>query len=205
MRDFSRCNYRAAQLKHTVTYGSARTGDCLNVAIKKSQLFHFKGDTIVAIRLLVQIKHTEINGCACTGDFRLIFSLWKQRRPRPKNLLLLWRSKRCIIVQYWFRKLVVVLCTGVCWKNTARRVWKRDCGEKCARQSFVNEFSQLDFSEKRKGSSVVDFNIFNTTAQVTLICWKIQRCLTWQRKLTLAESCNFLVVVNTGKYFFRVW
>jgi len=25
--DFSRCDYRAAQMKHTVAYGSARTGD----------------------------------------------------------------------------------------------------------------------------------------------------------------------------------
>ena len=119
--------------------------------LKNRRMFHFKGDTIVAIRLLVQIKHTEINGCACTGDFRLLFSLWNQRRPRPKNLLLSWCSKRCMIVQYWFRKLVGVLCTAVCWKNTAIRVWKRDCGEKCARQSFVSEFSQLDFPEKRKG------------------------------------------------------
>jgi hypothetical protein len=25
--DFSRCDYRAAQIKHAVVYGSARTGD----------------------------------------------------------------------------------------------------------------------------------------------------------------------------------
>ena len=36
------------------------------------------------------------------------------------------------------------------------------------------------------------------------ISCKIRRCLTLQRKLTVAESCYFLVVVNTGKYFFRV-
>ena len=35
--DFSRCDYHAAQMKHAVVYGSARTGDYLVVAIKKSQ------------------------------------------------------------------------------------------------------------------------------------------------------------------------
>ena len=74
-RDFSRCDYRAAQMKHMVEYGSARTVDYLNVAIKKGSIFHFKCDTIVAIRLLVQIKHTEMNGCTCPGYFRLLFSL----------------------------------------------------------------------------------------------------------------------------------
>ena len=38
----------------------------------------------------------------------------------------------------------------------------------------------------------------------TLNCCKIQRCLTLQRKLALAESYDFLVVVNTGQYFFKV-
>ena len=35
--DFSRCDYRAAQMKHTVVYGSARTSDLLIMAMKKSQ------------------------------------------------------------------------------------------------------------------------------------------------------------------------
>lgn len=46
--DYSRCDYRAAQVKHTVVYGSTRTGDYLILRIKKSCVFHFKGDTIVA-------------------------------------------------------------------------------------------------------------------------------------------------------------
>ena len=41
--DFSRCDYRAAQMKHTVLYGSGRTGDYLIVAIKKSQRVPFPG------------------------------------------------------------------------------------------------------------------------------------------------------------------
>jgi hypothetical protein len=46
----------------------------------------------------------------------------------------LWRSKRCVIVKYWFRKLKdVLLCTTVRRKNTVIRGWKRDCGDQCAR------------------------------------------------------------------------
>jgi len=41
--DFNRCDYRAAQMKHMVLYGSARTGDYLIVAIKKSQRVPFPG------------------------------------------------------------------------------------------------------------------------------------------------------------------
>jgi len=41
MSDFSHCDYRAAQMKHTVLYGSARTGDYLIMAIKKSQRVPF--------------------------------------------------------------------------------------------------------------------------------------------------------------------
>jgi len=48
MSDFSRCDYRAAHIKHTVVYGSARTGDYLIVAIKHSKHGPFKGDAIVA-------------------------------------------------------------------------------------------------------------------------------------------------------------
>jgi hypothetical protein len=40
---FRRCNYHAARMKHTVVYGSARTGDYLIVAIKKSQHVPFQG------------------------------------------------------------------------------------------------------------------------------------------------------------------
>jgi hypothetical protein len=46
--DFSHCNYRAAQMKHTVVYGSAHTGDYLIVVIKKSQRVPFTGLLIVA-------------------------------------------------------------------------------------------------------------------------------------------------------------
>jgi hypothetical protein len=43
MSDFSRCDYRAAQMIQTVLYGSARTGDYLIVVIKKSPRVPFPG------------------------------------------------------------------------------------------------------------------------------------------------------------------
>jgi hypothetical protein len=48
MRDVSRCDYRAAYIKHTVVYGSAHTGDYLIMAIKNSQHGPFMGNGIVA-------------------------------------------------------------------------------------------------------------------------------------------------------------
>jgi hypothetical protein len=41
--DISRRDYRVAQMKHTVVYESARNGDYLTVAIKKSQRDPFSG------------------------------------------------------------------------------------------------------------------------------------------------------------------
>jgi hypothetical protein len=41
--DFTRCDCRAVPVKHMVLYGSARTGDYLIVAIKKSQRVPFPG------------------------------------------------------------------------------------------------------------------------------------------------------------------
>jgi len=41
--DFSLCTNRAAQMKHTVVFGSARTGDYLIVAIKISQRVPLQG------------------------------------------------------------------------------------------------------------------------------------------------------------------
>jgi hypothetical protein len=49
-------------MKQAALYGSTRTGDYFIVAIKNRSVFHFQGDTIVAGLLLVQMKHTEING-----------------------------------------------------------------------------------------------------------------------------------------------
>jgi len=84
-------------------------------------------------------------------------------------------------------------------KGLKKRLW----GEVC--EAVVSEWSQLDNPEKHEKSKQCCFLISLTQMhRFILICCKIQRCLTLQRKLTLAESYYFLVVVNTGKYFFRV-
>jgi hypothetical protein len=159
------------------------------------------------------MKQTEINGCARTADCRHLISVWKQHRSRPfpcgmvtntKNLLPLWRSKRSMIAKYWFRKLKnVLLSTTVLWKNSVIRFSKTLWGEVC--EAVVSEWSQLDGPEKPEKGKQCCFSIYLIQLhRFTLICCKIQRYLTLQRKLTLAESYDFLVVVNKGQYFLKV-
>jgi len=131
-------------MKHTVVYGSACTDDYLIVAIKKSQRvpFHGRHDcrlTTACDKWNTQNKwiraHRRLSPpyfCVKPAPSKAI-SL-QRRDPNMKNLFPLWCSKSCMNVKYWFRKLKdVLLCTAVRWKNKAIRVWKRDCGEKCAR------------------------------------------------------------------------
>ena len=59
------------------------------------------GRAIVVWRLFVQLKHTDISGCAQTGDGPLLFSLRNQGRPRTTSLLQLWRTIRRIVVIFW--------------------------------------------------------------------------------------------------------
>ena len=167
-------------------------------------MFHFKRDTIVAWRLLVQMKYTQINVCAPTGDYRLLFSLWNQRRALPKNLLLLLLSKRCMIVKCWLRKLKdVLVCTTVCWKNTVDKGLIERLGKSVRGSRLFLSAANWTAQRNRKASRVVLISLIQIL-KYTLICCKLQRCLTYQWKLTLAESCNYLVVVKTGKYFFGV-
>jgi hypothetical protein len=72
-------------------------------------------------------------------------------------------------------------------------------------RSVRGNWSQLDGPEKREKGKQCCFSIYLIQMhRFTLICCKIQRCLTLQRKLTLAESYDFLVVVNKGQYFSKV-
>ena len=54
------------------------------------------------------------------------------------------------------------------WKNAVIRVWKRDCGKKCARHSFLSGVNWTAQRNMKKLSSIV-FNIFNTNEQVYII------------------------------------
>ena len=75
-------------------------------------------------------------------------------------------------------------------------------GEVC--QAVVSEWSQLDGPEKREKGKQCCFSTYLIQMhKFTLICCKIQRCLTQQRKLTLAESYDFLVVINKVNKFPR--
>ena len=73
-------------------------------------------------------------------------------------------------------------------KGLKDRLW----GEVC--EAVVSEWSQLDSPEKREKGKQCFFPIYLIQMhRFTLICCKIQRCLTLQRKLTVAENCDFLV------------
>ena len=77
------------------------------------------------------------------------------------------------------------------------RLW----GEVC--EAVVSEWSQLDGPEKRERGKQFCFSIYLIQMhRFTLIYCKIQKCLMLQRKLTLDESYDFLVVVNKRQYFF---
>jgi hypothetical protein len=79
------------------------------------------------------------------------------------------------------------------------RLW----GEVC--EAVVSEWSQLDGPEKHERGKQCCFSIYLIQMhRFTLICFKVQRCLTLQRKLNLTESYDFLVVVNKGQYFSQV-
>jgi len=98
----------------------------------------------------------------------------------------------------------VPLSTTVRWKNTVIRFWRTDCGEKCARQLFLSAANWTAQRNAKKISSVIFSIYLKQMHRFTLICCKIQRCLTVQRKLTLAESYDFLMAVSKGQYFFTV-
>jgi len=84
-------------------------------------------------------------------------------------------------------------------KGLKERLW----GEVC--EAVVSEWSQLDCPEKcEKGKQCCFLVSLTQIHRFVLICCKTRRCLTLQRKLTLAESYYFLVVGGTGIYFFRV-
>jgi len=80
-------------------------------------------------------------------------------------------------------------------KGLKDRLW----GEVC--EAVVSEWSQLDGLEKREKCKQCGFSIYLIQMhRFTLICCKVQRCLTLQRKLTLAESYDFLVIAKKGQY-----
>jgi hypothetical protein len=138
-------------MKYTVLYGSARMGDYLIVAIKKSQRVPFPG------------RHDCRWTAACTNEThrnkwvraheRLSPPyLWMKPSPpiNTQNLCPLWRSTRCMIVKYWFRELKnVLLSTTVLRKNRSNESFKdRLWGE--VREAVVSEWSQLDGPENRE-------------------------------------------------------
>ena len=106
-----------------------------------------------------------------------------------------------ILISETEKRLVLYDCS---LKEYSDKVLKdRLWGEAC--EAVVSEWSQLDSPEKREKVKQCCFSIYLIQMhRFTLICCKIKRCLTLQRKLTLAENYDFLMVVNKRQYFFRV-
>jgi hypothetical protein len=141
------------------------------MAIKNSQHGPFMGNGIVAWRLLIQMKHTK-------GDYRLLFSLWNKHRPRPKNMVLLWSSKKCIIVKYWFRKLKdALLCTTSLKEYSNKGLKDILWGKVC--EAVVCFWVELTGRPRETERQTVLFLIcLMPVLRFMSICCKIQRCLT---------------------------
>lgn len=102
-------------------YGSACMGDYLVMAMKKFQQVHFQGQHECCL-MGAFINEAQGNKWVHTHQKLMppflsvkptlskVLSL-RQRDLNTKNLLPLWRSKRCMIVKYWFPKLNdILLC-----------------------------------------------------------------------------------------------
>ena len=142
--DFSRCNYHAAQMKHMVLYGCARTGDYLIVAIRKSRRVQFPGWhdcrwTAACTNETHRNKWEHALGQLLPPSLCVKPALSKAISLQKGDTNPLWCSKRYTNVKYWFWKLKnVLLSMTVLLKDTVIKVSKPDCGEKCARQLFLS-------------------------------------------------------------------
>jgi hypothetical protein len=146
---------------------------------------------------------------------RLLISVWNKHHPRQfscSNVILTQR----ICFRYGVQR-------GVWLWNTDFGNWKSTALYDCSLKEYsdkgmkdilwgevgeavVSEWSQLGGRQKCQKCKQSCFSIYLIQMHICiLICCKIKRCLTSQRKLTLAESYDFLVVVKKGQYFFRVY
>jgi hypothetical protein len=90
---------------HIRKHAHGRLFNCGNK--KNYSMFHFKGDTIVALWLLIQMNCKEINGCVRIDDCHLLFSVWHQhhQRPFPCSSMIL-TERICFCEVYDCEKLV---------------------------------------------------------------------------------------------------
>jgi hypothetical protein len=118
-------------MKCVVVYGRVHTGDYLFMVMKNRSMFHFKGDMIITW-LLVQMKHTELNGCMHTCNCHLLFSLWNQHY---------WGHRIC----FWYG-----IKRGV-------RLWNVDFGNwkmSCSVWLFAERIQQYGSEREIVGKSV---------------------------------------------------
>jgi hypothetical protein len=159
------------------------------------------------------MKHTEINGCTSTANCCHLICVWNQHRPRP------FSCRRVILPERIFT--VMAFKDMYDCEILVSEIEKHPAFYDCSIREYSDKFQRQTVGRSVRGSrSWVEptgrpgetrksnqccFSMYLIKMhKFTLICCKIQRCLTLQRKQTLAESYNFLVVVNKGQYFSRV-
>jgi hypothetical protein len=135
-------------MKRTVVHNSAPTGNCLILAKERSQ--HFKGDTTVAWRPLVQMKYKEIYVRKCTRDNRSVLPL---------------RSKRPLLVPV----LAVLASNGVRRSNNSKShvkclIFLSDINPIWIFSTGFNKISQYKISQK---SVHWETSCFTQTCQLT--------------------------------------
>ena len=170
MSDFSPCDYRAAQMINMLAYEHAHRW-----------LFNC-GDEKIAACSISRATRLSLVNCLYkwntqkyTGNCHHLFSSWNQHCPRPKNVLLLWHSKRCMIVKYWFWKLKYsLLCITLLKEYSDKGLRERMGGKVC--KALVCFWMELTgWSRKQKGKQFLISLI--QILWFTLICCKTQSCL----------------------------
>ena len=131
-------------MKDTVVYGSALTGEYSIVANKKSQQVPFQGrhDCRITACTNETHTHTQINGCALTGDCRLLISVWNRHRPRPFPCGSVMQTQR-ICFHYGVQR-------GVWLWNTDFGNWKTSCSVRL----FAERIEWQGFEREAVGRSV---------------------------------------------------
>ena len=163
----------------------------------------------------MRTEHTTITGSARSGDCRLLVSVWNQHRPRPSPCLAWSKHKQSVSVMA-FRE---VHDCEILISETERRPAVYDCslkeysdmglkgrlwGEVCETVVCLWVGPTGRPRETWKRQTLFSLILLIQMRRFTSVCCKMQRRLTLQRKLALAESYDFLVVVKRGQYFFRV-
>jgi hypothetical protein len=150
-------------MKHTVLYRSARTGDYLIVMIKKSQPVPFPGRH--DCRWTTACTNGTHRNKLVSADCRHLISVWNQHQGH--FLAGGWYSHKEFVTVMAFKEVYdceiliseiekrPALCDCSMKEYSDKSFSKTDCGEKCARQSFLSGANRTAQRNAKKVSYVV--------------------------------------------------